>query len=351
MESPAQSALPPIDVCLFGDSRRIPKIEGVTLSSVSSSSLLDTQKDSVDDDDASDPNNADDSDSVKSSVINMSLDDDYDNLHLGHWGQAATQHDISMKELRKVATVGIPDEGSFRAIAWRVLLNYLPHKEINESWSVQVPPKREFYKQLVDQYFESSMEPGRALRVEQQNNKKSKSRKVKATTTTELQQRHSERSINRVQVPADEIEDALPLKFREQWRNTGLTLDHMTSATSGDVVNLRLNCLRVPALTVDSPQDDFDDFLEDAKLLEEIRKDVARTLSHLLFFLDTSDNLGLRRYAALERILFLWAKLNKGVRLVTLLSASPSSWSCCVGCSYPSIQSLAGSFRFAMFRE
>ena len=332
MESPAQSALPPIDVCLFGDSRRVPKIDGVSLSSVSSSSLLDAETGLVDDDDASDPNNADDSDSVRSSVINTSLDDDYDNLHLGHWGHAATQHDISMKELRKVATVGIPDEGSFRAIAWRVLLNYLPHKDINESWSVQVPPKREFYKQLVDQYFESSMEPGRALRGQQQSSKKSKSRKEKATTTTELQQRHSERSTNldgsvRVLVPADEIEDALPLKFKEQWRNTGLTLDHMTSATSGDVINLRLNCLRVPSLTVDSPQDDFDDFLEDARLLEEIRKDVARTLSHLLFFLDTADNLGLRRYAALERILFLWAKLNKGVRMVALFPSS-SSWSC-----------------------
>ena len=317
MESPAQSALPPIDVCLFGDSRRIPKVEDVSSSTVSLSSLLDTPKDSVDEEDAYDPsNNSDDSDSVKSPGMDLSMDDDYDNLHLGHWGQAATQHDISMKELRKVATVGIPDEGSFRAIAWRVLLNYLPHKEINESWSVQVPPKREFYKQLVDQYFESSMEGGKALRGQQQNHKKSKSRKVKAKTAADLEPANLHGSAMIVdRVPANEIEDSLPLKFKEQWRASGLTLDHMTSATSGEVINLRLNCLRIPELTVDSPQQDFDDFLEDAKLLEEIRKDVARTLSHLLFFLDTSDNLGIRRYAALERILFLWAKLNKGVRM------------------------------------
>jgi len=55
---------------------------------------------------------------------------------------------------------------------------------------------------------------------------------------------------------------------------------------------------------------------ENASLLDEIRKDVVRTHPDLLFFLETQDNIGQRRYAALERILFVWAKLNKGVRYV-----------------------------------
>lgn len=51
-------------------------------------------------------------------------------------------------------------------------------------------------------------------------------------------------------------------------------------------------------------------------LLDEIRKDVIRTHPDLRFFLEPNEDLGQKRYAALERILFIWAKLNKGVRYV-----------------------------------
>jgi len=57
-------------------------------------------------------------------------------------------------------------------------------------------------------------------------------------------------------------------------------------------------------------------FFENASLLDEIRKDVVRTHPDLHFFLEPESNLGQRRYAALERILFVWAKLNKGVKYV-----------------------------------
>jgi len=53
---------------------------------------------------------------------------------------------------------------------------------------------------------------------------------------------------------------------------------------------------------------------ENMILLDEIRKDVIRTHPDLRFFLEPEDGLGQKRYAALERILFVWAKLNKGVR-------------------------------------
>jgi len=55
---------------------------------------------------------------------------------------------------------------------------------------------------------------------------------------------------------------------------------------------------------------------ENAILLDEIRKDVIRTHPDLRFFLEPNEDLGQKRYAALERILFVWAKLNKGVRYV-----------------------------------
>ncbi|KAL3801595.1 hypothetical protein ACHAW5_008565 [Stephanodiscus triporus] len=55
---------------------------------------------------------------------------------------------------------------------------------------------------------------------------------------------------------------------------------------------------------------------ENALLLDEIRKDVIRTHPDLRFFLEPREDLGQKRYAALERILYVWAKLNKGVRYV-----------------------------------
>ena len=74
---------------------------------------------------------------------------------------------------------------------------------------------------------------------------------------------------------------------------------------------LGINHLQVPVNL--ETQEQFDVFVKDAQLLEEIRKDVVRTHPDLYFFLEPQANLGLRRYAALERILFIWSKLNRGV--------------------------------------
>jgi hypothetical protein len=89
--------------------------------------------------------------------------------------------------------------------------------------------------------------------------------------------------------------------------------------------------------------DDNDDeqqwslFLDHASLLDEIRKDVVRTHPDLKFFLEPTDNLGRRRYAAMERILFVWAKLNKGVSsyyiyiyVIYILYDSRQPFVCCL---------------------
>ena len=65
-----------------------------------------------------------------------------------------------------------------------------------------------------------------------------------------------------------------------------------------------------------TPRQEVDkDEEEDLQLLDEIRKDVIRTHPDLRFFLEPEEDLGQKRYAALERILYVWAKLNKGVSL------------------------------------
>jgi hypothetical protein len=55
---------------------------------------------------------------------------------------------------------------------------------------------------------------------------------------------------------------------------------------------------------------------ENSLLLDEIHKDVIRTHPDLCFFLEPQEDLGQKRYAALERILYVGAKLNNGVRYV-----------------------------------
>ena len=61
-----------------------------------------------------------------------------------------------------------------------------------------------------------------------------------------------------------------------------------------------------------SPSQDLDEE-ENILLLDEIRKDVIRTHPDLRFYLEPCEDLGQKRYAALERILYVWAQLNKGV--------------------------------------
>jgi hypothetical protein len=70
---------------------------------------------------------------------------------------------------------------------------------------------------------------------------------------------------------------------------------------------------RPPTETVGGVRRPETDEEENALLLDEIRKDVIRTHPDLRFFLEPREDLGQKRYAALERILFVWAKLNKGV--------------------------------------
>jgi len=140
----------------------------------------------------------------------------------------------------------------------------------------------------------------------------------------------------------DGLHGLVPARVREQWKKSGrdaAALAHISGgaddkgdgSSSGGVVNTLLvvddrgytpDGSRVERISVnDDPlsletDSKWAQFFENASLLDEIRKDVVRTHPDLHFFLEPEDNLGQRRYAAIERILFVWAKLNKGVRYV-----------------------------------
>jgi hypothetical protein len=103
--------------------------------------------------------------------------------------------------------------------------------------------------------------------------------------------------------PDEILQDASNPLWKDMTLREQKILERLTKS------NLTVNQLVIKPKCIE-----WNNFLENATLLDEIRKDVVRTHPDLYFFLEPENNLGNRRYAALERILFVWAKLNKGVR-------------------------------------
>jgi hypothetical protein len=294
----ATNPIPPIVECLFGETGKCPKLR------------------------------------IKSKEDPTSPDSSqYDGLS-GRWGDAGKQHDIDLAKLRRVCSLGIADEGSHRGVAWRVLLEYLETDNIHVSWPKLVPAQRERYASLVQQYTEGPLERGQELRG--QLSKLLRDRKLRkkfdrlasldkpdeensprndADTSDGEDSVMSEQTMEsnvsaRVFTSATKIVDRLPPQFQDAWKKAGIDVDHKNSEFTTQVVTLGINQLKIPK---DMTEEQFQTFLEDAKLLGEIRKDVARTHPDLFFYLEPKDHLGMRRYGALERILFIWSKLNQGV--------------------------------------
>ncbi len=57
-------------------------------------------------------------------------------------------------------------------------------------------------------------------------------------------------------------------------------------------------------------------YFKDKELVDEIDKDVKRTLPHLHFFNHDKSVGSTKHYEALKRILFIYAKLNPGIKYV-----------------------------------
>ena len=249
----------------------------------------------------------------------------------------APHHVIHGKYLRKLASRGIPDEGSHRALAWRVLLGYLP--EETDQWGSTMKTNRNFYKSLVKDLFADTLDAqnGDALRWRPRQRLRQHVR-VESIDDDEgggAEEAYSDdaSSLEDVALPPAPsplsrpapVTPDLPDAIRQAWKARGKD-EHLLNN-----LNSTYNALKIPA-AVETPadndntlsHDDQDDprtrainnYIESAVLLDEVRKDVVRTHPDLAFFLEPTEDLGLRRYHAIERILFVWATFNKGVRYV-----------------------------------
>jgi len=256
-------------------------------------------------------------------------------------------HEINLQQLRKLASQGIADEGSHRGVVWRVLLSYLT-PQLYE-WQAILEEKRELYISFVHDLFAHchDVSHGEELRNRRR------------------QQRTEEQGVEVQDVLIEQqqsVPEPLPGAVKEAWKKRGRDL-HVLEQLTKDMNALNVNetlqihhrdkevnkqatkeenaVKKMDSSSLDTDIDDeeediqntqaedsedmseveledttWNDFIESALLLDEVRKDVQRTHPDLAFFLDPEQNRGRRRYAALERILFVWAKYNRGVKYV-----------------------------------
>lgn len=239
-------------------------------------------------------------------------------------------HTIHLPLLRKIVSAGgvVDDDdergASHRAVAWRVLLGYLPAE--TERWHEVLLEQRNLYTQLVSDLFADTadvVETAEELRG-RPCGRQHRHYDGTATTTTPPPNTSNQHGGSRESTE-------IPVHVKQHWKLKSLDLNVLERLTK-DLNALQMKDLVEPVVknegadevasdddaTKDDNRDEnnLNDFVESALLLDEIRKDVIRTNADLSFFLEPFHNLGRRRYAALERILFVWSKYNKGVRYV-----------------------------------
>jgi hypothetical protein len=227
------------------------------------------------------------------------VQDDWDYVReQGLW--KTMPHEIRLSDLRKIASQrGIPEEGSHRALTWRVLLYYLPTD--NTQWGQVLQTRRTLYKDLVQDLFQCPAEDGNTLRWKRKSpgQRQSEIAQDNTHTTEQLLSSPVKRQLHKKGLDLQVLDgimkniNALQIKVLDTTIDTG---DTTTRVKEDSTTTL--------PLTAKDAQ--YDDFVDSANLLDEIRKDVDRTFPDSAFFLDPERNLGKRRYAALERILFVW---------------------------------------------
>jgi hypothetical protein len=264
-------------------------------------------------------------------------------------------HVISLPQLRKIAAAGIPDDDdcdnnngmvSCRGVTWRVLLGMLPVETAD--WATTCQEKRQQYLDFCRDLFDEVEDVAERAPELKVHRRWRHAQQHAANDPSETS--HTEDSPNDF-VPVTESPDlslspqserscapshsqrppqVLPVAVKDYWKKKGRDLHvlenltrnmnalhlqesvHINNDNNGN--NDNNNALEAALTVLDEREEPWQDFVESAVLLDEIRKDVVRTHPDLAFYLEPDK--GPRRYAALERILFVWSKYNKGVRYV-----------------------------------
>jgi len=251
-------------------------------------------------------------------------------------------HTIDLLNLRRLASQGIPDNGCYRSIVWRVLLGYLPCEV--KDWESVLKKERTFYNQLVEELFNTVIENHdvknyyEAYPESEETNNKVKIENETVLGDKETPDITSILEQTKIEEPSDETRNLDVINvvdesinkdatqntqsngsFNQNLPGTPCTQKPFKESETESINDQPDNADNIPVKFITScngTYNDEEELDENVVLLEEIRKDVVRTHPSFHFFLEPEENLGQQRYAAIERILFVWAKLNNGVRYV-----------------------------------
>ncbi|KAF3553594.1 hypothetical protein F2Q69_00015770 [Brassica cretica] len=165
---------------------------------------------------------------------------------------------IDLKELRKIASQGLPDDAGIRSLVWKLLLGYLsPDRSL---WSSELAKKRSQYKQFKEELL---MNPSEVTRkMEKSKGGDSNDPKVE-----------SPGALSRSEITHED--HPLSLGTTSLWNN----------------------------------------FFKDTEVLEQIDRDVMRTHPDMHFFSGDSA-VAKSNQDALKNVLTIFAKLNPGIRYV-----------------------------------
>ncbi|XP_024364501.1 uncharacterized protein [Physcomitrium patens] len=164
---------------------------------------------------------------------------------------------IHLAELQRLSSQGIPDTGGIRATTWKVLLGFLPRNR--DDWATELEKKRATYAVFRE---EMIINPSEVTRRKEE---------MEAMKAAELEA--LEGPLQRHEISHD---------------------DHPLSLGSKSV---------------------WHQFFQDTELAEQINRDVKRTHPDMPFFCGDNDS-ARENQEALKRILFIFAKLNPGIRYV-----------------------------------
>ncbi|KAL5781401.1 hypothetical protein ACOSP7_006430 [Xanthoceras sorbifolium] len=165
---------------------------------------------------------------------------------------------INMREIRRIASQGIPDGGGVRSTVWKLLLGYLPPDR--SLWSSELAKKRSQYKHFKDELLMNPSEITRRL-------------EKSAICDPDESKSESSGLLSRSEIPQGE---------------------HPLSLGKSSIWN---------------------QFFQDTEIIEQIDRDVKRTHPDLHFFCGDSS-FAKSNQEALKNILIVFAKLNPGIRYV-----------------------------------
>ncbi|CAN1334431.1 TBC1 domain family member 13 [Linum perenne] len=162
---------------------------------------------------------------------------------------------VNLKELRKIASQGLPDGAGIRSTVWKLLLGYLPPER--SQWSSELAKKRPQYKNFKDELLMNPSEITRKLEKSIDEDSKLENRCM----------------LSRSEINHDE---------------------HPLSLGKTSIWNK---------------------YFQDSEIIEQIDRDVKRTHPDLHFFCGDSS-FAKSNQESLKSILIVFAKLNPGIRYV-----------------------------------